>query len=172
MSHDPRILDALRAAESIAVLSGAGVSAESGIPTFRDALNGLWSKFDPEDLATAQAFARDPELVSRWYDERRCNIAHCRPNPGHAALARLQKVAAKGGKTFTLITQNVDRLHQAAGSTDVLELHGTLWIWRCVECSQETACRSVRRLIRNFSPALIEACPCSNRPIENHFVRR
>lgn len=127
----------LRTAKSIAVLTGAGISAESGIPTFRDAMTGLWAKFSPADLATPEAFARDPERVSRWYDERRCKVVQCQPNAGHLTLARLQKVVAGPGKTFTLITQNVDRLHQAAGSTGVIELHGSLWVWRCEACGQE-----------------------------------
>ena len=127
----------LRAAKKIAVLTGAGISAESGIPTFRDAMTGLWAQFDPADLATPEAFARDPERVSRWYDERRCKVAQCHPNPGHLALARLQKVLTEQGKAFALITQNVDRLHQAAGSADVIELHGSLWMWRCMGCRKE-----------------------------------
>jgi len=127
----------LGSAKNIAVLTGAGISAESGIPTFRDALTGWWSKYSLTDLATPQAFARDPERVTRWYDERRCIIAQCRPNPGHVALATLQRAIVEQGKRFTLITQNVDRLHQAAGSTDVIELHGTLWVWRCVDCDKE-----------------------------------
>jgi NAD-dependent deacetylase len=128
----------LRDARAIAVLTGAGISAESGIPTFRDALTGLWAKYDPAELATPQAFARDPELVSRWYDERRCKVAQCRPNSGHLALDRLQKIVIGQGKMFTLVTQNVDRLHQAAGSQDVIELHGSLWVWRCIDCGKET----------------------------------
>jgi NAD-dependent deacetylase len=123
-----QLLQGLRSADHIVVLTGAGVSAESGVPTFRDALTGLWSKFDPSDLATPDAFARDPELVSRWYDERRCNVAKCVPNAGHMALAKLQKIAVAQCKRFTLITQNVDRLHQASGSTDLIELHRTLWV--------------------------------------------
>jgi NAD-dependent deacetylase len=130
-------LDSLRTADHVAVLTGAGVSAESGVPTFRDAMTGLWARFDPADLATPEAFARDPELVSRWYDERRCNVAACRPNAGHLALARLAGILDRRGKKLTLITQNVDRLHQAAGSTDVIELHGTLWVWRCLDCGEE-----------------------------------
>src|SRR5262245_5470980 len=82
---------ALRSARRVVVLTGAGISSESGIPPFRDALNGLWSKYDPAELATPEAFARNPELVSRWYDERRCQVARCRPNPGHLALAQLQR---------------------------------------------------------------------------------
>ena len=127
----------LRRANSIAVLTGAGISAESGIPTFRDAMTGLWAQYDPADLATPEAFARDPERVSRWYDERRCKVAQCIPNPGHLALTRLQNAVTEQGKEFTLITQNVDRLHQAAGSNDVIELHGSLWMWRCMGCRKE-----------------------------------
>jgi NAD-dependent deacetylase len=137
MIPDPELLNLLGTADSIAVLTGAGVSAESGVPTFRDALNGLWSKFNPTDLATPEAFARNPELVSRWYDERRCSLTHCRPNAGHVALAELQRRAFSQGRRLTLITQNVDRLHQVAGSTDVIELHGTLWVWRCLDCNNE-----------------------------------
>jgi NAD-dependent deacetylase len=135
--HDPQLLEVLNSASRIAVLTGAGVSAESGIPTFRDAMSGLWAKYDPADLATPQAFERNPEVVSRWYDERRCNIAGCKPNAGHIALAELEgrRISAK---SFTLITQNVDRLHQAAGSKNVIELPGTLWIWRCLDCGKES----------------------------------
>jgi NAD-dependent deacetylase len=129
--------ESLRTAKRIAVLTGAGISAESGIPTFRDALSGHWANFDPQKLATPQAFARDPQFVSRWYDQRRCECALCRPNPGHEALARLQKITKTNGGEFTLVTQNVDRLHQTAGSTDVIELHGNLWVWRCVSCGKE-----------------------------------
>jgi NAD-dependent deacetylase len=127
----------LEEAESVVVLTGAGVSAESGIPTFRDAMTGLWAKFDPAELATPQAFKRDPAMVSRWYDERRCSVAKCSPNAGHMALAELQRHVLAKGKRFTLITQNVDRLHQKAGSTDVIELHGTLLVWRCLDCAAE-----------------------------------
>jgi len=130
--------DALKAARRIVAFTAAGISAESGIATFRDAMTGLWARFNPMDLATPEAFGRDPERVSRWYDERRCNVAACRPNAGHLALARLQQFAMQQGCRFTLATQNVDRLHQAAGSAKVLELHGTLWVWRCVECGEES----------------------------------
>jgi NAD-dependent deacetylase len=133
----------LRAADSVAVLTGAGVSAESGIPTFREAQTGLWARYDPMDLATPEAFARDPALVTRWYDERRSRCAACRPNPGHLALSRLQRRLESAGKRFTLITQNVDRLHQEAGSRDPLELHGTLWVWRCTTCGEEREERKI-----------------------------
>lgn len=128
----PEFLAALRDAKHIAILTGAGVSAESGVPTFRDALTGLWAKFDPMQLATPEAFSRDPATVTRWYDERRLNVLKCAPNPAHLALAQWQRSCAAAGRTFTLITQNVDRLHQAAGSTDVIEIHGSLIEWRCL----------------------------------------
>lgn len=131
------LIDAIRNAEHIVVLTGAGVSAESGVPTFRDAQTGLWAKHRPEELATPQAFACDPALVTRWYDERRIKLAALRPNPGHVAITTLQRWAREASCGFTLLTQNVDRLHQAAGSQDVIELHGTLWVWRCVQCAEE-----------------------------------
>lgn len=118
------------------VLTGAGVSAESGIPTFRDALSGLWARFDPEDLATPEAFERDPRLVTEWYDQRRQNCMRVKPNRAHVALARLQREMNAAGRAFRLLTQNVDRLHQAAGSCDVVELHGSIMEWRCVSCGE------------------------------------
>lgn len=124
---DRRLLAALRAARRIAVLTGAGVSAESGIPSFRDAQTGLWSRFRPEELATPEAFARDPRLVWDWYEWRRELVAAAAPNPAHFALARMQ--ACVPG--FTLITQNVDGLHARAGSTDVIELHGNIHRNKC-----------------------------------------
>ncbi|MEJ2744125.1 MAG: NAD-dependent deacylase [bacterium] len=124
----------MRGAGSVVVLTGAGVSEESGIPTFRHALTGLWAKYDPMELATPQAFARNPEMVSRWYDERRRNCALVKPNPGHYALARMEQCLIERGADFTLLTQNVDRLHQAAGSKNIFELHGSIWEWRCKRC--------------------------------------
>jgi len=134
---DRELLDFIGTANSIVALSGAGVSAESGIPTFRDAMTGLWARFNPEELATPQAFAKDPQLVSRWYDQRRCDVSKCKPNVGHIALARLEEMCRQKGRPFTLITQNVDRLHRAAGSQNIIELHGNLFTWRCVDCGSE-----------------------------------
>ena len=131
------VASTLRAARSLVVLTGAGVSAESGIPTFRDAMSGLWAEFDPEELATPRAFARNPALVTRWYDERRVGCAACEPNPAHDALARLERLYTDHGRDFVLLTQNVDRLHQRAGSKHVVELHGSIWVWRCVACGAE-----------------------------------
>ncbi|MFG0275568.1 MAG: NAD-dependent deacetylase [Phycisphaerales bacterium] len=129
------LVDALGAAERICVLTGAGVSAESGVPTFRDARTGLWARYDPMELATPEAFERDPALVTRWYDGRRTALRACTPNPGHDALARLERAQTDRGRVFTLATQNVDRLHQRAGSRRVLELHGSIWEWWCVACA-------------------------------------
>ncbi len=123
----------IRDARRVCALTGAGVSAESGIPTFRDAMEGLWAKFDPAELATPEAFTRDPGTVSRWYDERRVKALACEPNPGHLALAALEKHLSDLGRSFTLLTQNVDRLHQRAGGREVVELHGTLHVWRCTK---------------------------------------
>lgn len=131
------LIQALRDARSVVALTGAGASAESGVPTFRDALEGLWAKYDPEQLATPQAFARDPETVARWYDDRRVRVLQCEPNAGHRALAEIERDIESRGGRFTLITQNVDRLHHAAGSRNVVEIHGSLVLWRCTSCGAE-----------------------------------
>lgn len=117
----------LKAARRIAVLTGAGVSAESGIPTFRDAMTGLWAQFRPEDLATPEAFAANPRVVWEWYAWRRELVAKAKPNAGHAALAELERRSPH----FALITQNVDGLHARAGSRNVIELHGNIMDDRC-----------------------------------------
>lgn len=109
------------------VLTGAGISAESGVPTFRDAQSGLWSKYDSQDLATPEAFDRDPALIWRWYRWRRELVAAAHPNAGHRALAALGQTLPR----LSLITQNVDGLHQLAGSQDVIEFHGNLFSDRC-----------------------------------------
>jgi NAD-dependent deacetylase len=118
---------ALRKARHVCVLTGAGVSAESGIPTFRDALTGLWENFNPEDLATPEAFERDPKFVWDWYEFRRELIRKVEPNPGHYALVELARLVP----SLTLVTQNVDGLHQRAGSRGVLEYHGNILRDRC-----------------------------------------
>ncbi len=119
----------VRQAQSVAVLTGAGISAESGIPTFRGA-GGLWREFKPEDLATPEAFARDPKLVWEWYDYRRGLVANAVPNAAHKALVKLEIRKPR----FTLITQNVDGLHDIAGSGKMLKLHGDIWRMRCTAC--------------------------------------
>jgi len=139
------LAERLRGAKSVVVLTGAGVSAESGIRTFRDTMEGLWKEFDPATLATPEAFAANPELVTRWYDHRRRGCLAAEPNPGHVALAQLERLQSEklnahpenGGVAeagcFTLLTQNVDRLHQRAGSVNVVELHGSIIEWRCCD---------------------------------------
>jgi len=122
-----RVAAALRKAQHVCVLTGAGTSAESGIPTFRDALTGLWSRFRPEELATPEAFERDPETVWSWYEWRRELIRQAQPNAGHFALAELARRVPR----LTLVTQNVDGLHQRAGSPNVLEYHGNILRDRC-----------------------------------------
>lgn len=122
----------LRSAHSVVVLTGAGISAESGVPTFREAQTGLWARFRPEELATPQAFRKDPRLIWEWYAWRRELVAQARPNPGHLALAEMEKRLP----VFTLITQNIDGLHQQAGSGSrfpVIELHGNIYRTKCFE---------------------------------------
>lgn len=127
-----RARELLRNASRIVVLTGAGISAESGIPTFRGA-GGLWRNFRPEDLATPEAFDRDPATVWEWYRWRRELIGQAEPNAGHRALAELEQRTPE----FTLITQNVDGLHDRAGSRRILKVHGDIWINRCRSCEQE-----------------------------------
>lgn len=143
---DPGFVARLREARHICVLTGAGVSAESGVPTFRDAQHGLWADYDPQRLATPQAFADDPALVWRWYRWRRQLVAAANPNPAHVALARLAGLVP----TFTLVTQNVDGLHQRAGSEQVIEFHGNLFEDRC----DVEGC-----LIEDDQPAEVPVCP-------------
>jgi NAD-dependent deacetylase len=132
LEQEPRrAAEALRRADRVAVLTGAGVSAESGVPTFRGA-DGLWEGYRIEEVATPSAFRRDPRLVWRFYNMRRTNLRAVRPNPGHAALVALED--RWGSDRFTLITQNVDGLHRLAGSRNVLELHGNLGRVRCTGC--------------------------------------
>lgn len=144
----------IRDARQIAVLTGAGMSAESGVPTFRDTQTGLWARFNPEELATEAAFRAHPQRVWDWYVQRRERIAEVEPNAGHHALAAF---AARHPGRLTLITQNVDGLHQRAGSTGALALHGSLledqWLDRPRDC-----CRLDR-----IAPGHPPRCPgCGN----------
>ncbi len=136
------------AAGRLTVLTGAGVSAASGVPTFRGA-GGLWRSYRPEDLATPHAFARDPHLVWTWYDWRRQVIARCRPNAAHEVLARWSERPG-----FTLVTQNVDGLHERAGTRHVLRVHGSIWELRCA-----TACPGAPPAWRDESVPLAELPP-------------
>ncbi|MFA6570592.1 MAG: NAD-dependent deacylase [Bacteroidota bacterium] len=125
------LIERLKNAQYVAVLTGAGVSAESGIKTFRDP-DGLWAKLNPAELASVDGFMANPQMVWEWYQHRREIIHSSKPNPGHYAMAEMQKLFPK----FTLITQNVDRLHQQAGSTNVVELHGNIIENHCFNCSK------------------------------------
>jgi len=151
-----RVAERVSKARRVACLTGAGISAESGIPTFRGA-QGFWAGRRAEELATPEAFARDPEDVWKFYFWRRGLLREKRPNAGHHALAAMEAKAAE----FTLITQNVDDLHRLAGSRNVLEVHGNIWIDRCTGCGQE-----VRRTIEDHSDEIpwCGACGAMMRP--------
>jgi NAD-dependent deacetylase len=128
MTIPSELLQRLARAKSVAVLTGAGVSAESGVPTFRQAQTGLWTNYKAEDLATPRAFQRNPQLVWEWYEWRRKLVAEANPNPAHFAIAEMEKLFPQ----FHLITQNVDGLHQRAGSHHVIELHGNITRTKCL----------------------------------------
>jgi len=137
VTFSPELISLLHRDLRVAALTGAGVSQESGLRTFRDAhpssgsgQGGLWNQYKPEELASPEAFARDPKLIWDWYAWRREAIKAVRPNPGHYALVEIEKHA----RHFTLITQNVDGLHRMAGSQNVLELHGNIQRVRCADC--------------------------------------
>jgi NAD-dependent deacetylase len=126
-----RAADVLAGAQHIVVSTGAGMSRESGIPTFRDAQEGLWARFRPEELATEQGFRANPRRVWSWYAERRRRILACQPHAGHQALVELQR----GVPRTLIVTQNIDGLHQQAGSSDVVELHGNIRRTKCLDGS-------------------------------------
>lgn len=121
------ILSRLGGARHVMVLTGAGMSAESGIPTFRDAQTGIWAQYRAEDLATPEAFEANPARVWQWYEERRSNVRMARPHAGHQALLQLESLVPG----LSIVTQNVDGLHQLAGSRDVIELHGNILRSKC-----------------------------------------
>jgi NAD-dependent deacetylase len=129
--QDERLVKVLRGASRVAVLTGAGISAESGIPTFRGE-QGLWKRFRPEELANFDAFMANPTLVWEWYHFRRDIVRNAEPNPGHLALAQWES----GVSEFSLITQNVDGLHRRAGSANIIELHGNIMRDRCLDCGE------------------------------------
>jgi NAD-dependent deacetylase len=139
--------DWLATASRVTVLTGAGISAESGVPTFRGK-DGLWRGFRATDLATPEAFARDPRLVWAFYNWRRQLLAPLRPNPAHEAIVRLEEKVPH----LTLLTQNIDDLHLKAGSRNIVELHGNIWMVRCTRC---------RRLSRNEAVPLPELPACA-----------
>ena len=123
------LIQRLRSAQHVAVLTGAGISAESGVPTFRDAQTGFWARFSPQELATREAFRRNPKMVWDWYAYRRELVSKVRPNAGHLALVEMEARVVR----LTLVTQNVDGLHQQAGSKGVLELHGNIRRCKCFD---------------------------------------
>ncbi len=146
----------LRRARRVVAFTGAGVSAESGVPTFRGA-GGLWEGRPIEEVATPQGFAADPRKVWQFYEERRCNLARCRPNPAHDVLARWQEQFP----VYTLVTQNVDSLHEDAGAREVLHLHGSIWTVRCTVCGRE---RPERATPLPELPPRCPACGAMERP--------
>jgi NAD-dependent deacetylase len=148
----------LAGAAHIAVLTGAGISAESGLATFREAQTGLWARYRPEDLATPEAFARQPRLVWEWYAWRREQVLAAEPNAGHRALVEMERFAPG----FTLVTQNVDGLHRRAGSRGVLELHGDIMRTRCS--------REGRLVERWAGDSVPPACPSCGAPLRPDVV--
>ena len=146
----------LRDAQRVAVLTGAGMSAESGIPTFRDALTGLWSHFDPAQLASEEGFRADPQFVWDWYAERRAGVLAAQPNAGHRALAAF---ARRRPGVLTIVTQNVDDLHQRAGNVDAIRLHGAI----LEDCWLEPCRRNARCDVRSAAPGRPPRCAeCGN----------
>jgi NAD-dependent deacetylase len=142
----------LRAARRVVVLTGAGISAESGIPTFRDAMTGLWEKYDPTELASPDGFRENPKMVWEWYESRRQKVLKCLPNPAHLALAELEGRFEQ----FVIVTQNVDELHTRAGNKNVLELHGRI---------MENRCFKEDRLLRDSEidwSTVPPRCPCGS----------
>jgi NAD-dependent deacetylase len=157
---------AIRTSRQLVVLTGAGISKESGIPTFRDALEGLWSRYDPQQLATPAAFRRNPKLVWDWYQFRREIISPAQPNPGHVAIAALERCVAQ----VVVVTQNIDGLHQAAGSTDVIPLHGDIRQNKCfAACRGEPTLIDVSQLTWDVE-AGPPACPYCGAPVRPNVV--
>jgi NAD-dependent deacetylase len=156
--HIPgELADALRRARRVAVLTGAGISAESGVPTFRDAQTGLWAKYRPEELATPEAFLRNPKMVWEWYLHRRETLGNAEPNPGHFALADVER----GVASFTLVTQNVDGLHARAGSRNIIELHGNILRTKCFDAGHPV---DLAALEPSEPPLISPHCPqCGSR---------
>jgi len=137
-----QVRERLSSARRVTVLTGAGISADSGIPTFRGP-DGLWKNFRAEDLATPEAFARNPSLVWEWYNWRRELLATKEPNPAHRALVKMELDIKSRHAEFCLLTQNVDGLHEMAGSRNLIELHGNIWKVRCTGCGDVTEDRRV-----------------------------
>ena len=154
-----RAAEMIRNAKRIAVLTGAGISSESGVPTFRGK-DGLWRQFRAEDLATPEAFSRDPKLVWEWYNWRRGLIGKVEPNPAHRTLAKWETIFPE----FALITQNVDGLHVKAGSKNILELHGNIWKLRCTK--EGTITENHATPLTDIPPC----CPACGEMLRPHVV--
>jgi NAD-dependent deacetylase len=153
-------------AQFIVALTGAGVSKESGVPTFRDAMEGLWAQYDPQELATPTAFRRNPKLVWDWYEYRRGLVRQAKPNAGHVALAALEQRPAR----FMLITQNVDELHEEAGSVNVLHLHGRIMQTKCFfDCQGDPTLVDVATLTSDSS-STPPPCPHCGRWLRPNVV--
>lgn len=130
------LAEAVRSARRVVVLSGAGISAESGVPTFRDAQTGLWERSSPEQLASEDAWWAHPALVWSWYQWRARMVRTCAPNPGHRAVGQWQRALARTGGSLQVVTQNVDDLHERGGAEVLSHLHGSLFEYRCAECGE------------------------------------
>jgi NAD-dependent deacetylase len=153
--------DVLRRSQRLVVLTGAGMSKESGIPTFRDALEGIWANFDPEELATPQAFERNPRMVWEWYEMRRLKVLEVQPHAGHYALAALEAHLPQ----IVVITQNIDGLHMRAGSTDVIELHGNITQHKCfADCQGAPTLLDIAMLSQAEVPPRCPYCGAYARP--------
>jgi len=153
------LVDRLARAEQVTVLTGAGISAESGIPTFRDP-GGLWEEFDPQELANVEAFLDNPELVQGWYRHRRQVVEDAEPNAGHRALTELEAL----GPDVAVVTQNVDDLHNRADTGTVIELHGNITHNYCMDCGRDAAPETVDAAIQDGQPARCPSCEGLIRP--------
>ena len=162
---DPALIEqaanTLRHARNVTVLTGAGVSKESGVPTFRDALDGLWAQYNPEELATPMAFEKNPKLVWDWYTFRRELVSKARPNPGHIALAQLEQHFP----SMPIITQNVDDMHEQAGSTHVIHMHGNIARSKCFNnCQGNPTIIDLEQLETDETPPKCPHCGANVRP--------
>lgn len=159
----PEVRELAAGADRVCVLTGAGMSAESGVPTFRDVQVGLWEQFDPIGLATPQAWERDPAQVWAWYSWRASLVRRAKPNAGHTALTQWQH---RVGTELTIATQNVDDLHERAGSTVLAHLHGSLFELRCADCARpsDTAYETVPEPVAELEPPECGDCGGAVRP--------
>jgi len=162
MSVIEQAVDALQKAKKVVFFTGAGISADSGIPTYREKLSGLWSGYDPRDLETAKAFRENPSLVWGWYLWRRQRVAQAEPNAGHLAVSRM----ASSQRQVSVITQNVDDLHERAGSLNVVHLHGSLAMPECFACHRlapsATRSKSSARCGRTYRASSVSALQRQN----------